>query len=274
MSDGNRDIIGYFTISPLFTNKNEINDYSKKIKADILMVAKKHDLSNIKFVSEKSNSTKSWGTRELSKVVESMKANDVLIVPELSKLGRNLVDVLEVLKILSDKNVKIISVKENYRLNGDDIESKVIHNMFSLFSGVASDIVSLRTKEGLFAAKAKGALLGRPKGVGKSKLDKNKSEILLLLRNGATKKYVSERFGCTPANLINWLRRHGSKHLTDAVLDDYYIAGIIAPTLPEGISKKYLLDVDFQDILEIKRAEIRMLRESKKHKPLNKLKTT
>jgi DNA invertase Pin-like site-specific DNA recombinase len=108
----------------------------------------------------------------------------------------------------------VFSVKENFQLNGDDIQSKVMRTLLGLFAEIERDLISARTKEGLAAAKASGKRLGRPKGPGKSKLDEHKEEIIALLKNGSKKVFIAERYGVTPATLTNWLKRHGLDKLT------------------------------------------------------------
>ncbi len=54
--------------------------------------------------------------------------------------------------------------------------------------------------------------LGRPKGPGRSKLDDYREEIVALLRNGSTKKFVAKRYGTTEPNLYNWLRKNGTDY--------------------------------------------------------------
>jgi DNA invertase Pin-like site-specific DNA recombinase len=66
---------------------------------------------------------------------------------------------------LSNKRVKVYSVKENFQLNGDDTYSKVMRTMLALFAEIERYLISARTKEGLAAARAKGSLLGRPKRI-------------------------------------------------------------------------------------------------------------
>jgi transposase-like protein len=60
----------------------------------------------------------------------------------------------------------------------------------------------------LRARKNAGVKLGRPKGAGKSKLDEFKEEIIALLRNGSSKKFVADRYGSSQVNLYNWLRKN------------------------------------------------------------------
>ena len=99
---------------------------------------------------------------------------------------------------------------ETMELNGT-IQSKIMSTMLSLFAELERDFISMRTKEGLKAAKAKGKQLGRPKGPGKSKLDPYKEEIIALLNNGSTKSYVAKRYNTTQANLYNWMKKNNIK---------------------------------------------------------------
>jgi len=89
-----------------------------------------------------------------------------------------------------------------------------MRTLLGLFAEIERDLISARTKEGLAAVKASGKRLGRPKGPGKSKLDKFKPEIVALLKNGSKKVFIAERYGVTPATLTNWLKRHGLDKLT------------------------------------------------------------
>jgi DNA invertase Pin-like site-specific DNA recombinase len=198
-----RQIIGYLRVST-------IDQDTEKNKAAVLAFANaKGFIGKVEFVEEKISGLKSWKKRKLNDLVQSMQAGDILIVPELSRLGRSLVEVLEVLNALKDKQVKVYSVKENFQLNGDDMQSKVMRTMLGLFAEIERDLISARTKEGLAAAKASGKRLGRPKGPGKSKLDGFRPEIEALLKNGSRKNFVAKRYGVTPATLSNWLKKHG-----------------------------------------------------------------
>jgi DNA invertase Pin-like site-specific DNA recombinase len=167
----------------------------------------------VEFVEEKVSGMKPWRKRRLAEVVEGLRQGDVLIVPELSRLGRSLVEVLEVLNFLQAKDVAVYSVKEGFKLNGQDLPSKVMRTMLALFAEIERDLISARTKEGLAAARAKGAQLGRPKGPGKSRLDRYEPEIVALLKNGSRKNFIAKRYGVTPATLTHWLRQHGMARL-------------------------------------------------------------
>lgn len=174
----------------------------------MLKFANDKELGHVEFITEKISGTKSWKKRKLFEVVQMLNVDDVLIVPELSRLGRSLVNVLDVLNELSNKHVQVYSVKENFKLNGDDIQSKVMRTMLGLFAEIEHDLIVARTIEGIASARANGKLLGRPKGLGKSRLDKHEPEIIALMKNGSQRQFIAKRFGVTPAALLHWLNRH------------------------------------------------------------------
>lgn len=195
-------VVGYLRVSTVDqdTNKNE---------AAVLKFANAHGFGKVEFVSEKVSGTTSWRNRKLKEVVDGFQAGDILVVPELSRLGRSLIEVLEVLNVLTEKEVAVYSVKENFQLNGTDLSSKIMRTMLALFGEVEHDLIVARTKEGLAAARAKGRLLGRPKGPGRSKLDEHEPEITALLKDGSTKTFIAARYGITLAGLLNWLKKKG-----------------------------------------------------------------
>jgi len=196
-----RKTIGYLRVSTFEqdTEKNEAN---------VLKFANAKELGHVEFITEKISGTKSWKKRKLFDVVQMLNAEDVLIVPELSRLGRSLVNVLDVLNELSNKHVQVYSVKEDFNLSGDDIQSKVMRTMLALFAEIEHELIVARTIEGIAAARAKGTMLGRPKGIGSSKLDKFEPEIIALMKNGSQRQFIAKRYGVTSAGLLHWLKRH------------------------------------------------------------------
>src|SRR5437763_7645740 len=92
-----------------------------------------------------------------------MREDDILIVTELSRLGRSLLDVMSILHTLMEKDVKVFTTKERYEL-GNTISSKVLAFAFSLSAEIERSMISSRTKEALARKKSEGKRLGRPKG--------------------------------------------------------------------------------------------------------------
>ncbi len=194
-------VLAYLRVSTHLqdTDKNE---------AAILKFANSKDFGKVEFVSETVSGMKSWKKRKLFDLVNGLTEGDILIVPELSRLGRSIVEILDVLNTLTAKKVRVYSVKENFQLNGDDLQSKVMRTMFALFAEVEHDLIVARTTEGLAAAKASGKILGRPKGIGKSRLDPYRPEIEALLANGSKKCFIANRYKVSTPTLLHWIRTH------------------------------------------------------------------
>lgn len=179
----------------------------EKNKADILHIANNKGLGQVEWVEETASGRVSWKKRKIADALEQLQAGDNLLVSELSRLGRSMLECMEILSIASQKEISIYSVKGKWQLD-NSIQSKIIAMAFSMASEIERDLISQRTKEALLAKKKAGVKLGRPKGVGKSKLDKYRPEIEALLANGSTQKFIAKRYDTTEANLSRWIKKH------------------------------------------------------------------
>jgi len=184
-----------------------INQDTEKNKAEILSLANDKHFGHVEFVEEKVSGKKSWKERKIKGIIDELGEGDRLIVPELSRLGRSMLEIMEMLSIAREKGIYIYAVKGGWELNGS-IQSKVMAMAFSIASEIERDLISKRTKEALKARKAAGVKLGRPKGPGKSKLDKHRDEIIALLKNGSTKAFIARKYGTSKPNLHNWLKKN------------------------------------------------------------------
>lgn len=181
-----------------------------KNKADILEFANRHDLGKVYFVEEIISGRTPWRQRQIAVVLEELQDSDTIIVAELSRLGRSMLECMEILALASRKGIRIYAIKGNWQLD-QTIQSKIIAMAFSMAAEIERDLISQRTTEALRFKKAQGLKLGRPKGPGKSKLDVFRPEIKSLLANGSTQKFIAKRYHTTEANLHNWLKKNGLK---------------------------------------------------------------
>src|SRR5260221_11075806 len=110
---------------------------------------------------------------------------------------------MEILSIAAQKGVNVYAVKGNWRLDSS-IQIKIIAMAFAMGAEIERDLISKRTKEALVEKKANGIQLGRPKGVGKSKLDQYRPEIEAMMNNGSTQTFIAKRYNTTEANLHHW----------------------------------------------------------------------
>ncbi len=185
-----------------------IDQNLEKNKAAILHLANEKNLGKVFFVEEAVSGKISWRKRKIASILDEMESGDKIIVSELSRLGRSMLECMEILSIATQKGLYIYAVKGNWQLDGS-IQSKIVAMAFSMASEIERDLISKRTTEALQACKKAGMRLGRPRGPGKSKLDVYRPEIEALLTNGATQKFVAIRYGSTEANLHHWLKKRG-----------------------------------------------------------------
>jgi len=134
--------------------------------------------------------------RKLGIILKNMKAGDIIIASELSRLGRKTFMVMRILEFCMKNEVKVYTVKDGYEL-GDNIQSKVLAFAFGLASEIERDLISQRTKEALVKKRAEGVILGRPKGSkGKNtKLNMHKLQIQKMLRNNIKQSDIARTFG-------------------------------------------------------------------------------
>lgn len=132
-------------------------------KFEILKYANAQQILIEQWVEETISGNVKSTDRDLGNLIKSLKKDDIVIVTELSRLGRSLLDVMGLLNELMNRNVKLISIKEGYSL-GDNISSKVLAFAFGLSSEIERQLISQRTKEALNRKKAEGFKLGRPIG--------------------------------------------------------------------------------------------------------------
>lgn len=147
------------------------------------------------WIEETISGTKNYDKRELGRLLKKIQKDDLIICAELSRLGRSLFMIMEILSLCMKKECRVWTIKDNYRL-GDDIQSKVLAFAFGLSAEIERNLISQRTKEALARKKAEGVVLGRPKGR-KSSPDKYKlsgKEILIaeLIRNGTSQRKIAK----------------------------------------------------------------------------------
>lgn len=130
------------------------------------------------WIEETVSGTKAYDKRELGRLLANVKDNDLVICSELSRLGRNLFMIMEILNQCMSKNCRVWTIKDGYRL-GDDIQSKVLAFAFGLSAEIERNLISQRTKEALARKKAEGVVLGRPKGRKSSHVKLSGKEIII-----------------------------------------------------------------------------------------------
>lgn len=148
--------IGYIRVS------TDDQDLSKQ-KHLLLEYAQQHKFVIDEFIEVEVSSRKDQRERRITELLSKLSGGDHLIVAELSRLGRNMLETLNIVTTLSDKGIQIIFVRQP-ELSTSGMHGKLLLAIYSYIAETEREFISIRTKQGLAAAKANGQLLGRPKG--------------------------------------------------------------------------------------------------------------
>lgn len=178
-------VYGYIRVSTdRQTNENQ--------RFEIIKFCKKQDITVDCWIEETISATKDLNKRKLGRLIKRIKKDDMIIASELSRLGRNLLQIMSILHYCMDKGAQIWTIKDNYRL-GSDITSKVLAFAFGLSAEIERNLISQRTKEALARIRAEGKPVGRPRGCGNAqKLLGCEDYIAQKLHEGCSRYYIAK----------------------------------------------------------------------------------
>lgn len=164
------------------------------------------------WIEETISGSKHYDKRKLGLLLKEVNKDDIIICSEISRLGRNLFMIMEILNICMTKDCKVWTIKDNYRL-GDDIQSKVLAFAFGLSAEIERTLISQRTKEALARKRAEGVRLGRPRG---SKTDPNRyklapyrQQIAEMLRQGTPHTQIARSLNVSVGTLERFILNEG-----------------------------------------------------------------
>ncbi|MCP3940056.1 MAG: recombinase family protein [Desulfobacteraceae bacterium] len=169
-------MIGYIRVS---TDKQDLN----KQKHLLLEYAQKNKSLIDEFIEVEISSTKNKKERKIDELRGRLKKGDTLLVAELSRLGRNMLETLNIIDTLTKEGIKIIFVRQP-ELSTVGHHTKLLFAIYSYFAEAEREYISIRTKQGLAVARLSGKKLGRPKG------SKNKKGRVLDLYRDQIKNYL------------------------------------------------------------------------------------
>lgn len=182
-------VYGYIRVS---SDKQTVENQ----RYEIARFAASQNLAIDGWIEETISGTKNYDKRELGKLLRKVGKGDLIICAELSRLGRSLFMIMEILNLCISRECKVWTIKDNYRL-GEDIQSKALAFAFGLSAEIERNLISQRTKEALARKRAEGVTLGRPKGRKSSrvKLSGHEETIKTLIERKVPKTRIAKIFG-------------------------------------------------------------------------------
>ncbi|MCI6153360.1 MAG: master DNA invertase Mpi family serine-type recombinase [Fusobacterium perfoetens] len=197
-------IYGYIRVS---SDKQTVENQ----RFEIIKFCQKEKLTINGWIEETISGTKNYDKRKLGRLLKKVTKGDLIICSELSRLGRNLFMIMEILNICMTKECRVWTIKDNYRL-GDDIQSKVLAFAFGLSAEIERNLISQRTKEALARKKAEGIRLGRPLGKAKKvKLTGKEETIKKLLKEKVSKSEIARKLKVDRGTLSKFIKNYIEK---------------------------------------------------------------
>jgi DNA invertase Pin-like site-specific DNA recombinase len=193
-------VIAYLRVS---TEKQLIENQ----RNEIARFAEARGLAIQKWQMEKVSGVKTKEERKLEAVLRSMKPEDVLIVSEMSRLSRTMLEIMAILNLCIKKQIVLYSVKEGYAFE-NNMTSKIMGFAFGIAAEIERNLIAARTKEALAYRKAQGVILGRPKGskVRTQVLADHAEDIRKMLTQGKPKAEIARLYHVSKTTLYNFLK--------------------------------------------------------------------
>lgn len=176
-------------------------------KFGLLEYCNNRNINPVKFIEDTASGKTTWKERAIGNILEKAIKGDLILVSEISRLGRSTLQVLEILEMAAKKEISVHIAKNHIVIDGS-MQSTITATVLGLAAQIERDFISSRTKEALAKRKADGFKLGRPKGQSQLlKLDSFYEEINGYLRKGINKRAISKLIECSPSTLYLWLKR-------------------------------------------------------------------
>lgn len=144
---------------------------------------------------------------ELLKMKDHLRKGDIVVVWKLDRLGRSLRDLVDLISGFQEQGVGFQSLQDN--IDTTTPTGKLTFHIFAALAKFERDIISTRTKAGLAAARARGRVGGRPKGLSKKAQDKARLAESLYLENKRSIKEICDHLDITKPTLYRYLRSRG-----------------------------------------------------------------
>ena len=140
---------------------------------------------------------------ELDNALNHLRKGDTLVVWKLDRLGRSLKHLIEVVTILMAKGIGLKSLQDP--IDTTSAQGRFIFNVFASLAEFERDLISERTQAGLQAARARGRLGGRPKGLSAEAEEKAMAAETLYREQKLSANQIAKRLGIAKSTLYSYL---------------------------------------------------------------------
>lgn len=144
---------------------------------------------------------------KLDELLAFVREGDEVIVHSMDRLARNLDDLRQLVRTLTAKGVKVAFVKESLTFTGEDSPmANLLLSVMGAFAEFERALILERQREGIAAAKARGAYTGRAPALTAEQIEQLRARAAA----GESKSVLAAEFGITRQTVYNYLRAEPS----------------------------------------------------------------
>jgi DNA invertase Pin-like site-specific DNA recombinase len=140
---------------------------------------------------------------ELKNMFSKLRKGDTVIVWKLDRLGRSLVDLISLISEMNNIGVHFFSIQD--QINTQTATGRFTFNIFASLAEFEREIIRERTRAGINAARARGRMGGRPKGVSQNAINKAKAVKVLYEKREQTVEEIAASLGISRATCYRYL---------------------------------------------------------------------
>jgi DNA invertase Pin-like site-specific DNA recombinase len=145
--------------------------------------------------------------KALERLLDQVRQGDVVVIWKLDRLGRSLKHLVEVVTTLMEKGVGLKSLQDP--IDTTTAQGRLIFNIFASLAEFERDLIKERTQAGLAAARARGRMGGRPKGLSADAMKKAISAEALYAKGELSVNDIAKHLNISKATLYSYLRHRG-----------------------------------------------------------------
>lgn len=190
-----------------YVKTSATNDRKARYYLQIQQIALEKGWDDLCVLEEDINEKGGWQERKIGEIILRLETGGHLIIPDLSHLGRSLIECLEIIIVLAQRRISTYSIHSECFIDFNTPHG--FEDALRLVVEIERNLISQRSREALQKLKQKGVKLGAPPGPRKSKLDEFEDQIIQLMNDGVSLSDIAVRFSTTRVNLSLWLDKKG-----------------------------------------------------------------
>lgn len=143
----------------------------------------------------------------LKRMLSELQPGDTIVVSDLSRISRSRNDLMDLIEIIGNKGATLRSVADSwFKMDADDAYAKLLLNFVLSINEFERNLLAQRTREGLAAARERGRIPGRPKGIDAATMRKVQAIRQLIEREKIPAKDACATFGVPRCTFYRYLK--------------------------------------------------------------------